>query len=114
MSAVSAPRIGRRTAERSRRPGVGTVYRWELRKLRAQKRTYLGLGAAMLVPLIFIVALLSSSGGPDEVAVRALRPRDRPGDPARRAAVQLDLAVSAHHRRSSRATSWPPRTTTAR
>ena len=27
-------------------PGVLTVYRWELRKLRAQKRTYLGLGAA--------------------------------------------------------------------
>jgi len=46
---------------------VGTVYCWELRKLRAQKRTYLGLGAAMLVPLIFIVALVSSSGGPDEV-----------------------------------------------
>ena len=27
-------------------PGVGTVYRWELFKLRYQKRTYLGLGAA--------------------------------------------------------------------
>jgi ABC-2 type transport system permease protein len=64
MSAVSAPRLGRRAAGR---PGVGTVYRWELRKLRAQKRTYLGLGAAMLVPLIFIVALVSSSGGPDDV-----------------------------------------------
>lgn len=64
MSAVAAPPVARRTG---RRPGVGTVYRWELRKLRAQKRTYLGLGAAALVPLIFIVALLSSSGGPDEV-----------------------------------------------
>jgi ABC-2 type transport system permease protein len=50
-----------------RRPGVATVYRWELRKLRSQKRTYLGLGAAALVPLIFIVALLSSSGGPEDV-----------------------------------------------
>ena len=59
--ALPAPRA------RSRRPRVGTIYAWELRKLRAQKRTYLGLGAAMLVPLIFIVALLSSSGGPDEV-----------------------------------------------
>jgi ABC-2 type transport system permease protein len=65
MSAVSAPRIAPRAAGR---PGVGTVYRWELRKLRAQKRTYLGLGAATLVPLIFIVALLSSGGGgPDDV-----------------------------------------------
>jgi ABC-2 type transport system permease protein len=64
MTSVAAPRVARRTG---RRPGVGTVYRWELRKLRSQKRTYLGLGAAALVPLIFIVALLSSSGGPDEV-----------------------------------------------
>jgi ABC-2 type transport system permease protein len=65
MTAVSAPRVGGRAA---RRPGVGTVYRWELRKLRSQKRTYLGLGAAALVPIIFIVALLSSSGGgPDDV-----------------------------------------------
>jgi ABC-2 type transport system permease protein len=64
MTSVTAPRIARRAG---RGPGVGTVYRWELRKLRSQKRTYLGLGAAALVPLIFIVALLSSSGGPDEV-----------------------------------------------
>jgi ABC-2 type transport system permease protein len=48
-------------------PSAFTVYRWELRKLRFQKRTYLGLGAAALVPLIFIVALLSSSGGPEDV-----------------------------------------------
>jgi ABC-2 type transport system permease protein len=34
-----------------------TVYRWELTKLRFQKRTYLGLGAAALVPVIFVVAL---------------------------------------------------------
>jgi ABC-2 type transport system permease protein len=64
MSTVAAPRVARRAA---RRPGVGTVYRWELRKLRSQKRTYLGLGAAALVPLIFVIALLSSSGGPDDV-----------------------------------------------
>lgn len=32
-----------------------TVYRWELRKLVAQKRTYLGLGLGMLLPLIFVV-----------------------------------------------------------
>ncbi|MDX6689982.1 MAG: type transport system permease protein [Solirubrobacteraceae bacterium] len=65
MSAVAAPRIARRSG---RRPGVATVYRWELRKLRSQKRTYLGLGAAALVPIIFVVALLSSSGGPEDVA----------------------------------------------
>jgi ABC-2 type transport system permease protein len=43
------------------------VYRWEVRKLVAQKRTYLGLGAAAIVPLIFIVALLTGSGGPEDV-----------------------------------------------
>ena len=30
-------------------PGTLTVYRWELSKLRFQKRTYLGLGAAVVV-----------------------------------------------------------------
>ena len=39
------------------RPGVLTVYRWELFKLRYQKRTYLGLGAAALVPILFVVAI---------------------------------------------------------
>ena len=29
--------------------GVVTVFRWELSKLAAQKRTYLGIGAAILV-----------------------------------------------------------------
>src|ERR1700733_8123416 len=42
---------------RGRRPGVGTVGRWELPKLRYQKRTYLGLGAAVLVPILFVVAI---------------------------------------------------------
>jgi ABC-2 type transport system permease protein len=49
-------------------PGVLTIYRWELRKLRAQKRTYLGLGAAMVVPIIFAVALATQSGQPNDVA----------------------------------------------
>jgi len=39
------------------RPGVLTVYRWELTKLRYQKRTYLGLGAAAIVPILFVVAI---------------------------------------------------------
>jgi ABC-2 type transport system permease protein len=44
------------------------VYRWELRKLVSQKRTYLGLGAAALVPIIFVVALALQKGQPNEVA----------------------------------------------
>ena len=48
-------------------PGVGTVYRWELRKLRGQKRTYLGLGAAAAVPVIFVVATSLRGGGPNDV-----------------------------------------------
>jgi ABC-2 type transport system permease protein len=49
-------------------PGVLVVYRWELRKLLSQKRTYLGLGAAVLVPLIFVVALSFQKGQPNDVA----------------------------------------------
>src|SRR4029078_6291304 len=49
--------------------GVRTVYGWELRKLRSQKRTYIGLGAAVLIPLIFVVAVALRNGGPEDVAV---------------------------------------------
>ena len=49
-------------------PTALTVYRWELRKLRFQKRTYLGLGAAVLVPLIFVTAVAAQPGGPEDVA----------------------------------------------
>src|SRR5437764_14916897 len=52
----------------SGKPGVGTVYRWELRKLRSQKRTYLGLGLAAAVPIIFVVATSLRGGGPEDVA----------------------------------------------
>jgi ABC-2 type transport system permease protein len=62
MTAIAAPLSPTR-----RRPGLGTVYRWELVKLRAQKRTYIGLGAALLVPMIFIAALLTGDGGPDGI-----------------------------------------------
>jgi ABC-2 type transport system permease protein len=44
-------------AARGAKVGVGTVYRWELTKLRYQKRTYLGLGAAVLVPILFVLAI---------------------------------------------------------
>ena len=49
---------------------VASVYKWELIKLKAQKRTYLGLGAAMLVPIAFVVALtLKGSGGPNDIPI---------------------------------------------
>jgi len=54
-------------AVRFRRPGVATVYAWEVRKLAAQKRTYIGLGCALLVPLIFITALLADDEGPEGI-----------------------------------------------
>ena len=62
MSSISGTadglRAGAGTAPRvRRRPGVWTVYRWELRKLRYQKRTYLGLGASLIVPILFVVAV---------------------------------------------------------
>ena len=71
MSSVAVPRAATATA-RARRPGVAAVYRWELRKLLAQKRTFIGLGSALAVPLIFVIALVADSGGqgPDGPAVR--------------------------------------------
>ena len=69
MSAEAIP-VERAEARplRAGRPGVRAVYQWELRKLVAQKRTFIGVGAAVLVPLIFIVALLANSGsGPEDV-----------------------------------------------
>jgi ABC-2 type transport system permease protein len=44
-------------------PSVATVYRWELVKLRYQKRTYLGLGASVLVPIMFVLAIHFRNGG---------------------------------------------------
>jgi ABC-2 type transport system permease protein len=46
---------------------VAKIYRWELAKLLAQKRTYLGLLSAALVPVIFVVVLVLQSGGPNDV-----------------------------------------------
>ncbi len=47
--------------------GVARVYRWEIAKLLAQKRTYLGIGTAIAVPIIFVVVLVLQSGGPNDV-----------------------------------------------
>jgi ABC-2 type transport system permease protein len=49
------------------KPGVATVYRWELFKLRHQKRTYIGLGAAAVVPLLFVLATHFRHHGPNDV-----------------------------------------------
>jgi ABC-2 type transport system permease protein len=43
------------------------IYKWEILKLLAQKRTYLGLGAAMLVPLVFVLVLVFKTGGPNDI-----------------------------------------------
>jgi ABC-2 type transport system permease protein len=54
-SAVASPPLLEPATARARRPSTLTVYRWELRKLIAQKRTYMGLGLAVILPLIFVV-----------------------------------------------------------
>lgn len=65
--AITVERTDARSRRRGR-PGSRAVYVWELRKLVAQKRTFIGIGAAVVVPLIFVVALLAdSSGGPEGV-----------------------------------------------
>ncbi len=44
------------TGARARRPSVLTIWRWELRKLASQKRTYLGFAIAMAFPVLFVIA----------------------------------------------------------
>jgi ABC-2 type transport system permease protein len=56
VSAVATP-AGRVRGGAARRPSLLTVYRWELVKLRFLKRTYLGLGLSVIVPIIFAVAV---------------------------------------------------------
>jgi ABC-2 type transport system permease protein len=58
VSSVAATPAGLAHAGTSHRPSTATVYRWELRKLASQKRTYLGLGLGVLLPLIFVVSQL--------------------------------------------------------
>ena len=48
-------------------PGILTVYRWELRKLLSQKRTYLGLAFAAGMPLIFVTVVAIRNQGPQDV-----------------------------------------------
>src|SRR5262249_13739384 len=73
--ALPRPDGGRAAAARAGGRLMGAVYLWELRKLRSQKRTYLGLIGVMLVPIAFVVALAAQNGaGPQDIPLgRALR-----------------------------------------
>ena len=44
--------------------GALIAWRWELRKLVSQKRTYIGLGAAALLPILFVTVMGLQKGGP--------------------------------------------------
>jgi ABC-2 type transport system permease protein len=48
-------------------PTTLTAYRWELRKLLSQKRTYIGVGAAALLPVAFVSVMAVQTGGPYDV-----------------------------------------------
>jgi ABC-2 type transport system permease protein len=52
---AGSPPTGARALAGPRRPSTATVWRWELRKLVSQKRTYLGIGLAAILPVIFVV-----------------------------------------------------------
>jgi ABC-2 type transport system permease protein len=54
-SIASAPAAPIAPSRRARRASTLVAYRWELRKLVSQKRTYLGLGLGVLLPVIFVV-----------------------------------------------------------
>jgi ABC-2 type transport system permease protein len=54
-AAATASEHGQRAAVGARAPATRAVYRWELRKLISQKRTYLGLGLGAILPLIFVL-----------------------------------------------------------
>jgi ABC-2 type transport system permease protein len=57
MSATTAspPALAPARSAGAAHPHTWTVWRWELRKLISQKRTYLGLGLAVILPLIFVL-----------------------------------------------------------
>ena len=55
MSAAGAAPAAPLLAGPFKRAATATAYRWELRKLVSQKRTYLGFGLAVALPLIFVI-----------------------------------------------------------
>jgi ABC-2 type transport system permease protein len=57
MSAsAAAPPVALAPAIGARRPSTLTIWRWELRKLASQKRTYLGFVIAIITPVFFVIA----------------------------------------------------------
>jgi ABC-2 type transport system permease protein len=52
---LSPPAAAAPARAHTRRPSTLVVYRWELRKLVSQIRTYVGLGLLSLLPLIFVI-----------------------------------------------------------
>lgn len=70
--------------------GALIAYRWELRKLTAQKRMWLGIAAAALVPLIFLISI--------QISKVTRHPPDGPYDTPlganlRSSGLALDLVV---------------------
>jgi ABC-2 type transport system permease protein len=55
MSSASAAPAPPLAPAAFKRAATVTAYSWELRKLVSQKRTYLGLGLAIILPLIFVI-----------------------------------------------------------
>jgi ABC-2 type transport system permease protein len=55
MSSAGATAVAGPARARTRRPSTLSVYRWELRKLVSQKRSYLGLGLIVFLPLLFVL-----------------------------------------------------------
>jgi len=66
------------------RGGTLVAYRWELRKLAAQKRTYIGIGSAVVLPVIFVVVMALQRGGPYDAPL---------GHNLRRTGLSLALVV---------------------
>jgi ABC-2 type transport system permease protein len=56
MSASAAAPAALAPRKSARRPSTFAIWRWELRKLAAQKRTYLGFAIAIVVPVFFVIA----------------------------------------------------------
>jgi ABC-2 type transport system permease protein len=56
MSASTAVPAALAPRTSTRRPSTFAIWRWELRKLAAQKRTYLGFAIALVVPVFFVIA----------------------------------------------------------
>ncbi len=73
-AATSAPALTGERPARPRRPGTAAIYRWELRKLVAQKRTFLGFGLAAILPLIFVIVenLHQRQGHRDSIFAREI------------------------------------------